>query len=200
LVGTDGVQKMSQSLGNYVSIAEPPDQMFGKLTRVPDPLIPEYRRLTLDFFTDPAEADRVGAGLEDGSLEPWEEKRRLAREIVDLYHGPGSGSAAEERFLRATSDRTAADAEPMAIPHAAVTDGRVWLPRLLKELGIAPSTSEARRLIASGGVRLDGAPLEEPDREYVIEDLLGKILQVGRRRWRNGVLLGPMEQRPRRGR
>ena len=67
LVGTDGVQKMSQSLGNYVGIADPPDEMFGKLSRIPDELIADYRRLTLDFFRDSAEADRVAAGLADGS-------------------------------------------------------------------------------------------------------------------------------------
>ena len=93
LVGTDGVQKMSQSLGNYIGITDPPDEMFGKLCRVPDELIPTYRLLALDFFRDPTEAERVETGLEDGSLDAWDEKRRLAREVVDLYHGQGSGAA-----------------------------------------------------------------------------------------------------------
>jgi tyrosyl-tRNA synthetase len=189
LVGTDGVQKMSQSLGNYVAITDPPDEMFGRLTRVRDELIPEYRRLTLDFFTDPAEADRVAAGLADGSLEPWEQKRRLAREVVDLYHGPGAGQLAEERFLSATQDATPAHGETVRIPADAVRDGRVWVPRLLTELGIAPSTSEARRLIEGGAVRVDGAALRDPGTEIDLPELEGKVLQVGRRRWRNGVIL-----------
>ena len=71
LVGTDGVQKMSQSVGNYIGITEPPGEMFGKLARVRDELIAEYRLLVLDFFRDPAEAERVSKGLEDGTLDPW---------------------------------------------------------------------------------------------------------------------------------
>ena len=95
LVGLDGHQKMSKSLGNYIGITDPPDEMFGKLVRVPDELIATYRLLALDFFRDPTEAERVEKGLEDGSLDPWDEKRRLAREVVDLYHGQGSGAAAD---------------------------------------------------------------------------------------------------------
>ncbi|MGZ8626449.1 MAG: tyrosine--tRNA ligase, partial [Actinomycetota bacterium] len=97
LVGTDGVQKMSQSLGNYVGITEGADDMLGKLLRVPDGLIAEYRRLAIDFFTDPGESDRVAAGLKAGSLDPWVEKRRMARDVVDLYHGAGAGLVAEQR-------------------------------------------------------------------------------------------------------
>ena len=73
LVGTDGVQKMSQSLGNYIGITDPPDEMFGKLARVHDDLIREYRLLALDFFRDPTEAERVEKGLADGSLDAWSE-------------------------------------------------------------------------------------------------------------------------------
>src|SRR6266545_8369132 len=98
LVGTDGVQKMSQSVGNYIGITDPPDDMFGKLVRVRDELIGTYRLLALDFFRDPAEAERVEKGLTDGSLDRWEEKRRLAREVVELYHGEGAGDAAQARF------------------------------------------------------------------------------------------------------
>ena len=105
LVGTDGEQKMSQSLGNYIGITEPPDEMFGKLVSVTDELIPDYRLLTLDFFRDPAEADRVRRGLGDGTLGPWDEKRRMARDVVDLYHGPGAGAEAQTRFDRVHHDR-----------------------------------------------------------------------------------------------
>jgi tyrosyl-tRNA synthetase len=193
LVGTDGVNKMSQSLGNYVAITDPPDDMFGKLTRVPDERIADYRALTLDFFRDPTESERVRAGLADRSLDPWAEKRRMAGEVVDLYHGEGAGSAAEERFLRATSEPASDDAVHVPIPRQAVTDGRIWIPRLLKEFGIATSTSQARRLMTSGGVRLDGAVVDDPEHEFALEELQGKVLQVGRRRWRNGAVLGPPE-------
>jgi tyrosyl-tRNA synthetase len=182
LVGTDGVQKMSQSLGNYVAITDPPSEMFGKLSRVPDELIAEYRRLTLDFFRDPEEADRVAKGLADGSLDPWSEKRRLAREVVDLYHGEGAGERAEAEFDRVHKRREVPDDVPVsAIPPDLVLDGRVYVPKLLASLGLAESASRARDLLEQGGVRLDGERLEGLD--VPIERLRGGVLQVGRRRF-----------------
>jgi tyrosyl-tRNA synthetase len=184
LVGTDGVQKMSQSLGNYVGITEGPDDMFGKLVRVPDELIAEYRRLTLDFFADPAEADRVADGLSTGALNPWGEKRRMAREVVDLYHGAGAGAAAEARFETIHRDRDVPDdVEERPIPEETVRDGRVWLPRLLADLGLADSNSAGQRLIEQGGVRLDGEVVADPRSERALAELRGAILQVSRRRF-----------------
>ena len=182
LVGTDGVQKMSQSLGNYIGITDPPDEMFGKLARVPDELIPTYRLLALDFFRDPTEAERVEKGLEDGSLNAWDEKRRLAREVVDLYHGQGSGAGAEERFERVHRERELPEKVPnLAIPPDLVIDGRVYLPKLLAVLGLADSNSHARRLIEQGGVRLDGQPVDGDTLELPANELKGRVLQVGRR-------------------
>jgi tyrosyl-tRNA synthetase len=184
LVGTDGVQKMSQSLGNYIGITDPPDEMFGKLVRVPDELIATYRLLALDFFRDPTEAERVEKGLEDGSLEAWDEKRRLAREIVDLYHGQGSGAGAEERFERVHRERELPEEVPnLAIPPDLVIEGRVYLPKLLAVLGLADSNSHARRLIEQGGVRLDGQPVDGEALELPANELKGRVLQVGRRRF-----------------
>ncbi len=185
LVGTDGVQKMSQSLGNYIGITEDPDSMFGKLVRIPDELIPEYRRLTLDFFTDPAETERVAAGLAAGELDPWAEKRRLAREVVDLYHGPGAGRAAEERFDRVHREGEVPEEVPEVelAPEWASAGGRYWLPGLLAATGLAASRSEGRRLIAQGGVRLDGETITDPETELPAEALRGRVLQVGRRRF-----------------
>jgi tyrosyl-tRNA synthetase len=182
LVGSDGVQKMSQSLGNYIGITDPPDEMFGKLARVRDELIPTYRLLALDFFRDPTEAERVEKGLEDGSLDAWDEKRRLAREVVDLYHGQGSGAGAEERFERVHRERELPEEVPnLAIPPDLVIDGRVYLPKLLAVLGLADSNSHARRLIEQGGVRLDGQPVDGDTLELPANELKGRVLQVGRR-------------------
>jgi tyrosyl-tRNA synthetase len=182
LVGTDGVQKMSQSLGNYIGITDPPDEMFGKLVRVPDELIATYRLLALDFFRDLTEAERVEKGLKDRSLDPWDEKRRLAREVVDLYHGQGSGAAAEERFDRVHRERELPEEVPeVAIPADVVVEGSVYLPKLLAALGLADSNSHARRLIEQGGVRLDGRPVDVDAIELPASELEGSVLQVGRR-------------------
>ena len=184
LVGTDGVQKMSQSLGNYVGITDPPEEMYGKLARVPDELIPTYRLLALDFFRDPTEAERVDKGLADGSLDAWSEKRRLAREVVDLYQGDGAGAAAEEGFDRVHRERELPDQIPdVEIPHGLIAEGSVYLPRLMKELGMADSNSQARSLIEQGGVRLDGKPVAGDALELPVAELGGRVLQVGRRQF-----------------
>jgi len=184
LVGTDGVQKMSQSLGNYVGITDPPEEMYGKLARVPDELIPTYRLLALDFFRDPTEAERVDKGLADGSLDAWSEKRRLAREVVDLYQGDGAGAAAEEGFDRVHRERELPDQIPdVEIPHGLIAEGSVYLPRLMKELGMADSNSQARSLIEQGGVRLDGKPVAGDALELPVAELRGRVLQVGRRQF-----------------
>ena len=184
LVGTDGVQKMSQSLGNYVGITDPPEEMFGKLARVPDELIPTYRLLALDFFRDPTEAERVDKGLADGSLDAWSEKRRLAREVVDLYQGDGAGTAAEEGFDRVHREHELPDQIPdVEVPPGLIVQGNVYLPRLMNELGLADSNSRARSLIEQGGVRLDGKPVPGDALELSVAELRGRVLQVGRRQF-----------------
>ncbi len=184
LVGTDGVQKMSQSLGNFVGITDDPDTMFGKLARVPDELIAGYRRLTVDFFTDPDQADRVAAGLADGSLDLWAEKRRMARDVVDLYHGADAGQQAEDRFEQIHREHEIPDDVPeMDIPANAIKDGKVWLPKLLVGAGLAASNGEARRLVAQGGVRIGGEQAQDPEAELDPASLAGVVLQVGRRKF-----------------
>jgi tyrosyl-tRNA synthetase len=180
LEGIDGVHKMSQSLGNYVGVAEPADEQYGKLMSIPDGLITRYLRLTTGL--DPAEVDAIEAGLADGSLPAVEAKRRLAREIVDRYHGAGEGPAAETRFDRVHRDRELPrDVPETPIPAAALEGGTIWLPRLLVALGRAASNGEARRLVEQGGVRLDGEVVDDPSREMPPEELRGRVLQVGRR-------------------
>jgi tyrosyl-tRNA synthetase len=180
LEGLDGVQKMSQSLGNYVGIAEPPDDQYGKLMSIPDGLIPRYLRLTTGLA--PAEADALEADLDRGSLAAVQGKRRLAREVVDLYHGPGEGAAAEERFDRVHRDRKLPrDPPEVPVPDHALEAGSIWLPRLLVALGRATSNGQARRLIEGGGVRLDGEVVDDPSCEFLPDQLHGKVLQVGRR-------------------
>jgi tyrosyl-tRNA synthetase len=166
LPGTDGVQKMSKTYGNYVGVTDPPDEMFGKLMSIPDHVMADYWLLLLG-----EELDR--------ERHPGEAKRELARRLTDRFHGGGAGAAAEERF-----DRVHVRGEvPDEIPTVTVpADGDVHLPQLISaEFDL--STSEARRLIAQGGVRIDGSPVEPGTLDLPAEELNGKVLQVGKRRF-----------------
>jgi tyrosyl-tRNA synthetase len=182
LEGLDGVRKMSKSFDNYVGLTEPAEEQFGKLMSIPDDLIAKYLRLCAPVSA--AEADAVARGVADGTLHPNEQKRRLARLVVDLYHGEGAGSDAEAWFDTAHKERAIPEHVPrVPIPESAVREGVVWLPRLMVEVGLTTSNGEARRTVRGGGVRLDGEVLDDPDAEFEVETLRGKVLAVGRRRF-----------------
>lgn len=183
LVGLDGEKKMSKSLGNYVGLTDPPEAMFGKLMSLADELMPDYLRLTTAL--EPAEVDAILAALETGSLHPVTAKRRLAQEVVGLYWGEDAARTAEESFDRVHVERE----QPRNIPEVHVepeefTQGRIWLPRLLVLAGLAPSTSEGRRLIAQGGVKLGDVVVEDVEMELGAEELNGVVIQRGKRHFR----------------
>ncbi|HTI34605.1 MAG TPA: tyrosine--tRNA ligase [Miltoncostaea sp.] len=164
LSGLDGEKKMSKSLGNHVGVAEPPEEQFGRTMRIPDALLPEWYRLLAPDAPPPGG-------------HPAEDKRRLARLIADRFHGEGAGEAGEAHFNRVVRDREA----PEEVPEAVVPPGTVHLPALLVDaLGVA-SRSEARRLIAGGGVSIDGEPVAELDVEA--SDLDERVLRAGKRRF-----------------
>ena len=180
LVGLDGTEKMSKSLGNAVGITDPPGEMYGKTMSLPDELIGHY----LEFTTDlPIEDVRATAqGLAGGAVHPREAKARLAREIVRMWHGPDAAVAAEGAFDR----QFRAGELPAEIPDAPLnrselTGGKLKLVDLLVRSGLAESKSEARRLVTQGGVSLDGERLARPDVEVAVAD--GVVLRVGRRRF-----------------
>ena len=182
LVGLDGVQKMSQSLGNYVGIDEPAEVMFEKLMSIPDELIVPY--LSLCTSTSSERLRAVEIGLADGSRHPNAEKRRMAGAIVSVYRGPAAATAAEERFDKVHRDRELPDDAPVApLPPDLAGEETIWLPRLLAELGMATSNSDGRRKVAEGAVRLDGDPVTDPKAEFAPADLVGKVLSVGRRQF-----------------
>jgi tyrosyl-tRNA synthetase len=170
LVGTDGVRKMSKSLGNYVGVADPPEEMFGRLMSIPDEAMAEYYRLLL------------GSGLP--ASPPNEAKRELARRLVDRFHGEGAGAAAEEHFNRVIRDGgVPEEISRWDIDAAAGDEGdAILLPQLIGS-GFELSSSEARRLIKQGGVKLDGETVGPDILELPREALAGKVLQVGKRRF-----------------
>jgi tyrosyl-tRNA synthetase len=172
LVGIDGTQKMSKSLDNYVGVTDPPEEMFGRLMRVPDQAMPEYYRLLLGEEV-PSE------------VPPNEAKRALGRRIVERFHGAPEAAAAEEHFNRLFVERQAPDEiEELDISRYAGGDGvLVHLPALMADaFGI--SSSEARRLLRQGGVKLDGETLDADALDFAPPELEGRVLQAGKRRFR----------------
>lgn len=176
LVGTDGTKKMSQSLGNYISVRAGTEEMFGKTMSIPDELIPQWFRLAAG--ASPDEIRVIESGLADGSEHPGEVKRRLARDVVDRYHGEGSGAEAERAFNELFRDKQA----PQDVPTAPIPDDDpVWLPKALSDAGLVASNSEARRLIDQGAVRVGGERISD---DNVARDLLiNETVQVGKRRF-----------------
>lgn len=175
LVGTDGAEKMSQSLGNYIGVEDPPEEMFGKTMSIPDTAMGEWYRLAAD--AEPDEARRIDEALESGELHPNDAKRRLARAIVELYWGEGAGDAAEAAFDRVfRHGDSPEDLEEHKVPHGDV----VHLPSLIRDVfGI--SGSEARRLISQGAVYIDGIDVEAEELNRT--QLVGTVLRVGKRRF-----------------
>jgi tyrosyl-tRNA synthetase len=165
LPGTDGTRRMSKSLGNYVGITEPPEEIFGKLMRIPDEAMTTYYELLLD---EPFDAERPAV----------ESKRALARAICAQFHGEAAATAAEEHFDRLHVER----ALPDEIDEAPMPSGDpVHLPALLREhFGV--SAGEGRRLISGGGVRIDGEQVADLD--VPAERLAGAVVQVGKRRFK----------------
>ncbi|HEX2235726.1 MAG TPA: tyrosine--tRNA ligase [Actinomycetota bacterium] len=180
LVGTDGVQKMSQSLHNYVSIRDDPADMYGKLMSIADHLVPQYAALAADLPEE--EVHELSAAARAGGPGAGDAKRRIARAVVALYHGDEASAAAEAAFNRQFVHRSAPEEVPEApIPADAVDGDLVYLPRVLAQLGLASSRGEGRRLIAQGGVRVNGEVVS--GESWALGDLRGALLQVGRRRF-----------------
>jgi len=182
LVGLDGVQKMSKSLGNYVGISEPPHSMFGKLMSISDEMLETYFELCTEV--DMQEVRRMLEEAKAGRMNPKDIKRRLAREIVAIYHGARAAAEADEAFERIHArHEVPTDVPERLLPGNAIRDGKVWICRLISALGLSQGTGEARRLITQGGVRLDGVRIQDVDAEFAPQDLDGKVLQVGNRQF-----------------
>jgi tyrosyl-tRNA synthetase len=166
LVGTDGVRKMSKTYGNYVGVTDEPAEMFGRLMSIPDDVMPDYYLLLLGRELDP-------------SAHPNEAKRALARDLVARFHDAEAAGAAESRF-DAIHKRGELPDEMPTVPVDG--EGDVHLPALIAR-AFDVSSSEARRLLGQGGVRLDGEPLAGDTLDLPTADLRGRVLQLGKRRF-----------------
>ncbi len=182
LEGTDGVQKMSKSYGNYIGLTDEPADMFGKVMSIPDELMVKYFRLASTLPVD--SIDEIERGLAADELHPNKVKRQLAANIVSAYHGDAAAQEAEAEFDRVFKQHDM----PTDIPEfeADLTpndEGMVYLARIIHEAGMAPSAGEARRLIDGGGVKIDGAAVAS--KEYNIDParIKGATLQVGKRKF-----------------
>jgi tyrosyl-tRNA synthetase len=175
LVGTDGVEKMSQSLGNYVSIVDEPNDMFGKTMSIPDELILNWFEYATDVPMDEAR------GLLGEGKNPRDAKVRLAKEIVTLYHSAAAADDAERYFVEAFSKRQQpVDAEEADIPADAWSEGEVLVAPLIVGLGLAKSNGAVKDLVKAGAISLDGVKVEG----LKITDPRGQTLKVGKHQFR----------------
>lgn len=176
LLGTDGVEKMSKSLGNYIGFFEDADTQFGKTLSISDDLMWDWYLLLTDHLPSEIEAFKQG--------HPMDAKKALAREIVGQFHGPAAAREAEDRWIRRFSERNTEDAPEVAV---AATEGEVPLARLLVEQGMAASRKEAERLIQQGAVSLDGQKVSDGQARIQLRSGEGLLVRVGKlklQRWR----------------
>jgi tyrosyl-tRNA synthetase len=171
LPGIDGERKMSKSYGNYIGVTEPPEEIYGKTLRLPDTALAQWYELLLG---EPSPAD----------LGPRDAKRALARRLVARFHDEGAGQAAEQAFDRVHREHKPPEEMPEVVLAGNGTggDGVVHLPALLAA-AFGVSTSEARRALAQGGVKLDGEPLAPTPLDRPVAELDGRVLQLGKRRF-----------------
>ncbi len=177
LVGTDGKEKMSQSLGNYISITDDPNAMFGKTMSIPDETIANWFELCTDV-----PMNEVAEMMSEGK-NPRDAKMRLGREIVALYHSDAEADAAVQFFVDTFSQRkVVTEAEDAEIPANVIFDGLVSIPSLVVALGLGASNGKVKDLIGAGAVALDGEKVTKLSMPR--EELVGKILKVGKHQFR----------------
>ena len=179
LEGLDGVQKMSKSLGNHVGITEAPEEMYGKLMSISDKLMLRYYELLS------RQSGEQLLAVERGEVAPMDAKKALAAELVERFHGPAAAETAARFFEERFQKRSAY--EPTRIEVRTPT-ADVWICQLIKEVGFAPSTSAARRLVAQGAVRVDGQAV---DVDFRFRRGVHRLLEVGRRRLAAVTLVVP---------
>lgn len=178
LVGTDGTDKMSKSLGNYVGITDEPNDMFGKLMSIPDAAMPQYYRLLLNRTE--AELAAMQQAI-DGGRNPRDFKVELGRAVVEKYYDVAAGRAAAEEFDRVFSERQLPSDMPTVDLSGELQDGKIWVARLVVAAGFAQTNGEARRLVQQGGVKVNDRVIDDDKAQIAVAE--GDVLQVGKRRF-----------------
>ncbi|MEK6635518.1 MAG: tyrosine--tRNA ligase [Planctomycetota bacterium] len=181
LEGIDGNKKMSKSLGNYIGVTESPKEMFGKVMSIPDNLMRKYFELATDLSV--SEINQ----LLDVHTHPRTAKAALAKSIVRRYHSAGDADAAAEEFDRIFKEGALPDEIPeVQIPASELTDGKIWIAKLIVLCGFSATNGEARRLIQQGGVSINNETVNDPALNIEIKSDM--ILKVGKRRFARVVL------------
>ena len=176
LEGTDGVQKMSKSLGNYIGINEPPQEMFGKTMSISDDLMWRYYELLTDLRPD--EIATLRAQAASGKRNPRDLKVELAKRIIADFHSPAEADEAEEEFVRRFRNKETPD----EVEEKVAQPGKWKLVDLLNVIGLTPSKAEARRLIEQGGVQVNGERQTQPDCDVeILEEPI--LIKIGKRRF-----------------
>lgn len=176
LLGTDGVAKMSQSLGNYIGVDEPPAEMYGKVMSIPDSLMEHWFRLATELT--PTEIDDLVKGSQDGSVHPRDAKRLLARSITELYWDADAAREAEAGFDRVFVRHLA----PEQVDELGLPPGDpIHLSTVLRDAGLVGSSSEARRLLKQGAISIDGTRVQ--DESVARNVLVDAVVQIGKRRF-----------------
>jgi len=181
LEGTDGDNKMSKSLGNYIGVTDPPGEIFGKTMSIPDKLLLKYYRLLTDLSA--SEIGKIESGIKSGKLNPRDAKARLGKILVENFHGSGHAARAEKEFESVFKDKgVPSDIPTVAIDRAQLeSDGTIWVARLLSAAKLVSSTSEARRILAQGGVRINGQAVNDEKLKVSLEKEI--LLNVGKRKF-----------------
>ena len=187
LVGTDGVEKMSKSLGNYIGVYEPPGEIFGKVMSIPDNIMIDYFKLLTTL--EHKNIKEIENDIKKGDLNPSVAKRRLAKIIIEKLYSGKEALEAEEKFdLIFKKKKTPVEIDKYIISQENVKDKKVSIVNLLYNSGLAGSNSEARRLIIQGGIKIDDKKIDDPKREFNLNDLDNRILKKGKRHFRRIIV------------
>ena len=176
LTGLDGTQKMSKSLGNYIGLTDSAKDMFGKTMSIPDSLMKQWFTLLTS-----RSSEEIAVLCDATQTHPRKAKEILAKDIVETYHGKQAAEFEAEQFVKVFKEGTLREDMPeVAVPAAQLDNGRIWIAKLLHLIGFAASSSDGKRLVAGGGVTLDGQKVADANAQVEVKD--GMVIQVGKRR------------------